>query len=81
MLPTKFQGHWSIGSGEEDLLKVFKIWAWWRYWSCDLDGLYRFSFPQPQEALLEIWIHLAQWLLRRCLKLSYYGSPGSKVKQ
>ena len=27
MLPTKFQGHWSIGSGEEDFLKVFTIYG------------------------------------------------------
>ena len=27
MLHTKFQGHWSIGSGEEDLLKVFTIYG------------------------------------------------------
>ena len=26
MLHTKFQGHWSIGSGEEDSLKVFTIY-------------------------------------------------------
>ena len=27
MLHTKFQGHWSIGSGEEDFLKVFTIYG------------------------------------------------------
>ena len=26
-------------------------------------------------------VTMAQWLLRSCLKLSYYDSPGSKVKQ
>ena len=26
MLHTKFQGHWSIGSGEEDFFKVFTIY-------------------------------------------------------
>ena len=25
MLHTKFQGHWSIGSGKEDFFKVFTI--------------------------------------------------------
>ena len=40
-----------------------------------------FSFHQPQVALNGIWLQLAPWLLRRCLKLSYYTSPGSKVKQ
>ena len=27
MLHTKCQGHWSIGSGEEDFLKVFTIYG------------------------------------------------------
>ena len=26
MLHTKFQGHWSMGSGEEDFFKVFTIY-------------------------------------------------------
>ena len=44
--------------------KIFKGFyhksAWWPYWSCDLEGLYNFLFPQPKEALKEIWLHLAQ---------------------
>ena len=44
------------------------------------DSLKKLYFPQPKEALDEILLQLAQWLLR-CLKLSYYESPGSKVKQ
>ena len=31
--------------------------------------------------LTYLGLQLAQWLLRRCLKLSHYESPGSKVKQ
>ena len=27
MLHTKFQGHWSIGSGEEDFFNVFTIYG------------------------------------------------------
>ena len=27
MLYTKFQGHWSVGSGKEDSLKVFTIYG------------------------------------------------------
>ena len=27
MLHTKFQGHWSIGSGEEEFFKVFTIYG------------------------------------------------------
>ena len=82
MLHTKFQGHWSAGSGKEDSLKAFIIYGHGGHiWSCDLDGLYIFSFPQPKEALQEIWLHLDQWLLRSCLRLSYNESPRSKVKQ
>ena len=25
--------------------------------------LYKFLFPQPKEALKEIWLHLAQWVI------------------
>ena len=49
------------------------------YWSCDLDGLNIFLFPPLLEALSEIWLQVALWLFRS-LKLSYYGSPGSKQK-
>ena len=51
MLHTKFQGHLSVGSEIEDFKGFYLIWVWWPYWSCDLDGLYIFSFPQPQETL------------------------------
>ena len=51
------------------------------YWSCELYSLNMFTFPQPQVALNGIWLQLAQWLLRRCLKLLYYESYGPKVKQ
>ena len=73
MLLTKFQGHWSIGSGEENFLKVFTIYGHGGHIGhvTLMVCLFIFSFPQPQEALQEIWLHLAQWLLRRCLKLSY----------
>ena len=27
MIHTKFQGHWSVGSGEEDFFKVFTIYG------------------------------------------------------
>ena len=36
--------------------KIFKgfyhIWAWRPSWSCDLDHLYKLSFPLPKEAPL-----------------------------
>ena len=44
--------------------KIFKsfyhIWAWRSYWSCDLDGLGKFSFPPPLTAPYAIWLKLAK---------------------
>ena len=45
-----------------------------------MNGLDISVFPQPQDVLHEIWFQLAEWLLR-FLKLPYYESPESKVKQ
>ena len=61
MLHTKFQGNWSTGSGEEDFKGFYHIWACWPYWSCDLEGLYKFLFLPPKEDLKEIWSPLARW--------------------
>ena len=36
---------------EKKIFKGFnRIWAWWPSWSCDLDHLYKLSFPLPNEA-------------------------------
>ena len=59
MLHTKFHGHWTIGSGEEDFLR-FLPYMGMASWSCDQDGLNNFSFPRPLEAAYEIWLQLAQ---------------------
>ena len=56
MLHAKFQDHRTCGSGEEDFFKVFTILAWWPAWSCDLDHLYKLSFPLPKEAPYKIWL-------------------------
>ena len=50
MLHAKFQDHRSSGSGEEDFKGFYHIWAWRPSWSCDLDHLYKLSFPLPKEA-------------------------------
>ena len=54
--------------------KIFKgfyhIWAWWPSWSCDLDHLYKLSFPLPKEAPHKIWLWLAKrFQRRRCLNI------------
>ena len=57
MLHAKFQDHRTSGSGEEDVLKFFfHILALQPSWSCDLDHLYKMSFPLPKEAPREIWL-------------------------
>ena len=49
----------------------YHIRAWRPSWSCDLDHLYKLSFPLPKEAPYKIW------LKRRCLKIMYmYIAPG-----
>ena len=72
MLHIKYQSHQSIGSREEDFKRFFTVFG------CDLEGL---NILGMKEALYEIWIQLAQWLPRRCLKLSKCESPGSKVRE
>ena len=65
MLHTKFQGHRSIGSGEEDFYGFYHIWAWRPSWPCDPTHLNHFSFLKSLEAVYEIWLKLAQYFLRR----------------
>ena len=65
MLHAKFQDHRTAGSGEEDFKGFYHIWAWWPSWSCDLDHLYKLSFPLPKEAPHKIWLLLANWFQRR----------------
>ena len=49
---AKFQDHRTSGSGE-DFKGFYHIWAWRPSWSCDLDHLYKHSFPIPKEAISE----------------------------
>ena len=48
--------------------KIFKgfyhIWAWRPSWPCDLDHLYKLSFPLPKEAPLA-----KRFQRRRCLNI------------
>ena len=55
---AKFQNHRPSGSGEEDFYRVllFKLWPWRPAWSCDLDHLYKLSFPLPKDAPHEVWL-------------------------
>ena len=60
MLHAKFQDHRIAGSGEEDFKGFYHIWAWRPSWSCDLDHLYKLSFPLPKEAPHKIWLLIGQ---------------------
>ena len=54
MLDTKFQGHWSTGSGEEDFLRFLPYMSMVTFLSCDPDYLNNFSFLKSLEAVYEI---------------------------
>ena len=50
--------------------KILSIFEQWRpSWSCDLDNLFKLSFPLPKEAPHKIWLWSAKrFQRRRCLK-------------
>ena len=63
MLHTKFQGHWSIGSGEEDFFKVFTVYGHGSHVGHVTQTiLNNFSFLKAleAEAVYEIWLQSAQ---------------------
>ena len=41
----------------------YHICAWWPSWSCDLDHLYKLSFPLPKEAPHKIHGHVTRIML------------------
>ena len=55
MLYAKFQDHKTSGTGK-DIKGFCHIWALRPSWSCDLDYLYKLSFPLPKEVPQEIWL-------------------------
>ena len=50
MLHAKFHIHRTYGSREENFKGFYHIWAWRPSWSCDLDHLFKLSFPLHQGA-------------------------------
>ena len=71
MLLTKFQGHQSISSDVEDFKRFLPYMGHGDHidhvtWTLSN----KFSSPQRKEALHEISLLLALWLLWICLKLS-----------
>ena len=66
MLHTKFQGHQSIGSGEEDFLRFLPYMGMAAMsMSCDPTHLYKFSFSFPLKLSYELWLQNAQLFLRK----------------
>ena len=61
MLHTKFHGHWSIGSGEEDFFKGFTIYGHGGH----VGHLCKFSFLFSFKLSYELWFPMAQLFLRK----------------
>ena len=55
MFHAKFQNIRPSGSGEEYFKGFCYVYPWRPSWSCDLDHLYKFSFPLPKDAEHEGW--------------------------
>ena len=60
MLHTRFQGHRSIGSREEDFLRFFTIYGHGGHLGRDPDHLNNFSFLKALEVVYEIWLQSTQ---------------------
>ena len=45
----KFQGHWPVGSIEEDFKDFYHIWTWRPSRSYEMNYLYSLSFPIAQK--------------------------------
>ena len=81
MLHIKFQDICPLHVAPvKNILKAFTVWTRCPCKSCDKVRLNKLLFPQPSGVVHEIRLQLAQWLLSKCLKLSQYESPKSKVK-
>ena len=64
MLSTKFQGHQSIGSGEEDFLR-FLPYMGMAAIDCDQTHLYKFSFAFSLKLSYELYFQIAQLFFRK----------------
>ena len=60
MLHAKFQDIGFLVLEKKIFKGFYYIWAWRPSWSCDLDHLYKLSFPLPKEAPHEIWLLIGQ---------------------
>ena len=67
MKHAKFEGHLSIGSGEEVSKGFHRKWARRPNKSYALDRVDKFSFTPSLETLYEIWLQLAQGLVSNVL--------------
>ena len=65
MLHTKFQGHRSIASGEEDFFKFFTIYGHGGHVGHVITHLYKFSFPFSLKLPYELWFQIAHLFLRK----------------
>ena len=59
MLHTKFKGHRSTGSGEEDFSRFLPYMGMVPSWAWDPDHLNNLSYLKALEAVYEIWLQSA----------------------
>ena len=64
MLNIKFQGHGSIGSGEEDFFKAFTTYGHGSHVGGPCH-LYKFSFLFSLKLSYEFWFQMTQLFLRK----------------
>ena len=68
-----FQNHRPSGSGEEKIYSFFPIYSHFSiHWSCDLDHLYKLSFPLPKDAPHEVCL-IGQVVSEKKI-VEYYGN-------
>ena len=66
MLHTKFQGHWSIGSGGEDFLRFLPYMGMEAMLViCDSTHLKEFSFLFSLKLSYEFWFQIPQLFMRK----------------
>ena len=53
MLHAKLHGNRHAGSGEDFLMGVYHIWAWWPSWSCDQPSCHQIFIPLYLKAFIK----------------------------
>ena len=70
----KFLLNRSAGSVQDFFKGFYHIWAWWPFWSCDLDYLYKHCFPVLEKTFENMD---TQIVARRLTRVPSYKLPMS----